>query len=285
MNLFESLTLEALRNQEDLASLRIVVEKELLHHDILRTMAAKGLLSDLTFIGGTCLRACFGSPRLSEDLDFTSGRNFDRAVLHELGPILVASLNEKYSLPVSVSEPQREEGNVDTWKIRLVTRPERPDLPAQKINIDICTIRSHTRVPATLRNNYGVDMGTFGLIVQSESLVEILADKYIALAMRLNRVKQRDVWDLYWLDLQGVEVNLPLLCDKLDDRHIVTADFKAALTARLDGLDGGYAEFKKEITRFLPLKITRGLDQPGYWESLTAGLKRRSATMLGRLTV
>ena len=88
MNLFESLTLEALKNQEDLASLRIVVEKELLHHDILRIMAAKGLLSDLTFISGTCLRACFGSPRLSEDLDFTGGRDFNRTVLHELGPAI-----------------------------------------------------------------------------------------------------------------------------------------------------------------------------------------------------
>jgi hypothetical protein len=48
---------------------------------------------------------------LSEDLDFTGGRNFNRALLHELGSTLVASLVEKYSLPVSVSEPQREEGN------------------------------------------------------------------------------------------------------------------------------------------------------------------------------
>lgn len=283
MNLFESLTLEALKNQEQLASLRIVVEKELLHHDILRIMAEKGFLSDLTFIGGTCLRACFGSPRLSEDLDFTGGRNFNRALLHELGSTLVASLDEKYSLPVSVSEPQREEGNVDTWKIRLVTRPDRPDLSAQKINIDICAIHSHTRHPATLRNNYGVDMGTFGLIVQAESLEEILADKYIALAMRSNRVKQRDIWDLYWLDLQSIAIDLSLLKDKLGDRHIGTADFNAALSGRIEGLASGYSGFKKEISRFLPLTVTRGLDQNGYWESLTSGLKHKSAYILGSL--
>lgn len=283
MNLFERLTLEALKKQEKLASLRVVVEKELLHHDILRIMAAKGLLYNLTFIGGTCLRSCFGSPRLSEDLDFTGGIDFNKDILRELGPTLVSSLLEKYSLPVSVSEPVREEGNVDTWKIRLVTRPERPDLPAQKINIDICSINSHTRQPATLRNTYGVDMGTFGLIMQVESLEEILADKYLALAMRPNRVKQRDIWDLYWLDLQNIEIDLPLLRAKLGDRNIPVADFKAAFSVRLLGLADGYSDFKKEISRFLPLQIAQGIDQPGYWESLTGRLKRNSASMLARL--
>lgn len=36
MNLFDQLVTEALKNQPTLISLRIVVEKELLHHDILR---------------------------------------------------------------------------------------------------------------------------------------------------------------------------------------------------------------------------------------------------------
>lgn len=58
MKLFERLVDEAIRATPELTSLRTVVEKELLHHDILREMNAAGLLSSLTFIGGTCLRAC-----------------------------------------------------------------------------------------------------------------------------------------------------------------------------------------------------------------------------------
>ena len=69
MSLFEQLVNEALRNQNGLGPLQAVVEKELLHHDILREMSRAGLLASLTFIGGTCLRACYGSSRLSEDLD------------------------------------------------------------------------------------------------------------------------------------------------------------------------------------------------------------------------
>ena len=73
MSLFDQLVEDAIKNTRDLAPLRVVVEKELLHHDILRILSEAGLLSQLTFIGGTCLRACYGSNRLSEDLDFTGG--------------------------------------------------------------------------------------------------------------------------------------------------------------------------------------------------------------------
>jgi len=69
MILFDQLVEDALNNTRDLAPLRIVVEKELLHHDILRILSEARLLSQLTFIGGTCLLACYGSNRLSEDFD------------------------------------------------------------------------------------------------------------------------------------------------------------------------------------------------------------------------
>lgn len=60
MKLFDQLVAEALRARADLAPLCSVVQQELLHHDILREMAAAGLLHGLTFVGGTCLRACHG---------------------------------------------------------------------------------------------------------------------------------------------------------------------------------------------------------------------------------
>ena len=56
MSLFDHLVSYALKNQRELAPLQAVVEKELLHHDILREMSTAGLLSHLTFIGGTCSR-------------------------------------------------------------------------------------------------------------------------------------------------------------------------------------------------------------------------------------
>ncbi len=142
MSLFEQLVSQALTHEHSLAPLRMVVEKELLHHDILREMSAAGLLNPLTFMGGTCLRACYGSNRLSEDLDFTGGKDFQRETLCHLADIMVERLQVKYGLRITVDEPRRETGNVNTWKLKITTRPEQKHLPVQRINIDICAIPS-----------------------------------------------------------------------------------------------------------------------------------------------
>ena len=58
MSLFERLVWQAMQAKPELTAVKAVVEKELLHHDILREMSAAGLLAGLTFIGGTaCARA------------------------------------------------------------------------------------------------------------------------------------------------------------------------------------------------------------------------------------
>lgn len=50
-------------------AMRQVIEKELLHFDILFALEREGLLDMLTLRGGTCLRLCAGSPRFSEVID------------------------------------------------------------------------------------------------------------------------------------------------------------------------------------------------------------------------
>ena len=49
-------TEDLLKQQAQLTTLRVVVEKELLHHDILRIMRDNDFFANLTFIGGTCFR-------------------------------------------------------------------------------------------------------------------------------------------------------------------------------------------------------------------------------------
>lgn len=130
MTLFDKLVGQALRNQANFANLRMVVEKELLHHDILRVMRDNNLLPGLTFIGGTCLRSCYGGVRLSEDLDFTGGHDFSRDNLIGMGQILTQCLENKYGLKVAVSEPIKDTQKVDTWKIKIETRPESRNMPS-----------------------------------------------------------------------------------------------------------------------------------------------------------
>lgn len=274
MSLFDQLVDEALRHQAGLAPLRVVVEKELLQHDILREMSGAGLLAGLTFIGGTCLRACYGSSRLSEDLDFTGGAQFSREQLAALAQMLVAGLQRKYGLSIEVSEPTREAGNVDTWKMRVQTRPGQRELPAQRINIDICAIPSYEPRPMMLRNHYGVDMGTGGLILQAQSREEILADKLVAFALRPNRLKNRDLWDMAWLHQQGVVLPLALLPLKLRDHHCDTQKFLALLAERSQALlsePALYDAFREEMRRFLPAElVTDTVAQPAFWRYLTS---------------
>lgn len=274
MNLFDQLVLQAMKNQAELAPLRMVVEKELLHHDIIREMSVAGLLDSLTFIGGTCLRACYGSNRLSEDLDFTGGKNFNRKTLSDLAAILVGSLEAKYGLHVTVSEPKKDTGNVDTWKMNVVTRPEQKSLPSQRINIDICTLPSHDRRPMMLRNHYGVEMGTSGLIIQAQSREEILADKLVALALRANRLKNRDLWDIVWLKQQGVDLPLDLIPKKILDRHRSTAEFLDLLNERKSKLQKDAVlrtDFIQEMRRFLPARIVaETIENEEFWSYLTS---------------
>jgi predicted nucleotidyltransferase component of viral defense system len=274
MNLLDRIAGAALEADAAYAALRPVVEKEILHHDILREMSKAGFLKGLTFIGGTCLRNCYGSLRLSEDLDFAGGFDFTRQDMSGLGELLRDSLQKKYELPVSVTCPVKETGNTDTWKIKIVTRPERADLPAQRINIDICMLPSHDRKPVMLKNHYSIDLGTSGMILYAESLTEIYADKLIALAQRPNRVKNRDLWDINWLNSRNISLRHELLEKKLADRGIKTADFWRTYRQRVEGIKGGQKEFLAELRRFLsPATFNTGFMSALWWEQLLAALE------------
>lgn len=281
MSLFDQLVDEALNSRADLSTLRPVVEKELLHHDILREMSEAGLLAGLTFIGGTCLRACYGSARLSEDLDFTGGSDFRRDDLTKLAETLTIRIQTRYDLPVKVSEPVKTGGKVSTWKLIVETRPGQRHLPAQRIHLDICAIPSHDPRPMMLRNPYGVDLGTSGLILRAQSREEILADKIIALAFRENRVKNRDLWDIAWLVQQGVELPVNLIPLKVRDHQRDDAEFVGLLQSRVQGLRSQSElrnDFVKEMRRFLPaamLRDTFGTD--AYWEYLIQVIGEQTA--------
>ena len=273
MSLFDQLVDEALRSRAELTSLRPVVEKELLHHDVLREMSNAGLLTDLTFVGGTCLRACYGSARLSEDLDFTGGSHFKKNDLAELAQVLTKRLHIRYGLPVSVSEPVKTGGQVSTWKLTIETRPGQKHLPAQRIHLDICAIPSHDPRPMMLRNLYGIDLGTSGLILQAQSREEILADKVIALAFRENRIKNRDLWDIAWLSQQGIDLPSRLIPLKIRDHQRDDAGFVALLQERIDAMKTRpemREDFMKEMRRFLPAATVRDtIEKEPYWAYLT----------------
>lgn len=288
MSLFDQLVSQAMKTQGELAPLQPVLEKELLHHDIIREMSASGLLKTLTFIGGTCLRACYGSNRLSEDLDFTGGTDFKRETLSNLSGVLVDRLYAKYGLRVEMSEPTKEAGNVDTWKLRMITRPDQNGLPSQRINIDVCAVPSYDKRPAVLRNYYDVDMGTSGLIIQAQSREEILADKLIAFALRPNRLKNRDLWDIGWLKQQNIKLPLDLIPKKIADHHCISDGYMRLLSERKELLRNDPAVHKAfihEMKRFLPLTTVQNtVEQAAFWEYLVTVIQAECEQVMQFLT-
>ncbi len=268
MTIFDKLVDSAMMNN-DMNNIRTVVEKELLHHDIIREMSKGNLLKNLVFIGGTSLRACYGAQRLSEDLDFTGGFDFQKEDLEKLGQVISTRLKRKYNLKISVTDPIREIGNTKTWKIKIITN-ENKSIPAQKINIDICAIPSYQVQPMTLINHYGVDMGTNGLIISVESREEILVDKIIAFAFRSNKIKNRDLWDIAWLKQNNIKPSLKFLEQKIKNQNYEIDDFIQKVNIRLNEMKNSEEikkSFEKEMTRFLPLKIVKTtLYQDGFWQ-------------------
>jgi len=288
MSLFDKLVSRALQNQGALAPLRPVVEKELLHHDILREMSMAGLLKNLTFIGGTCLRACYGSSRLSEDLDFSGGHDFKRQNLDRLSDTLKERFLAKYDLQVEVSEPATTGRNVDTWKLRIITHPRTRNLADQRIHIDICALPSYDRQPMMLRNHYGIEMGTSGLIIQAQSREEILVDKLVALALRPNRIKNRDLWDIGWLKQQNISQPLSLLNRKISDRHLTSEDFLENLQQRdhlLNTEPQLQEDFLQEMRRFLPPEVVaETVARDPFWQYLTGLVHAEVQLVLQHLT-
>jgi len=124
-----------------------------------------------------------------------------------------------------------------------------------------------------LRNLYGIDLGTSGLILQAQSREEILADKMIALAFRENRLKNRDLWDIVWLVQQGIELPAELIPLKISDHRREPAEFTALLGERINALKTEPArrkDFMKELRRFLPAATVRDtVEQEAYWTYLS----------------
>jgi predicted nucleotidyltransferase component of viral defense system len=246
--------------------MRPVVEKELLHYDLLFALDQAGLLDLLTFQGGTSLRLCYGARRFSEDLDFVGGRHFNTAQLLNMKSCIERYVGERYGLEVTVKEPKElarepefRHVRVHKWQIRVVTAPARPDLPKQMIKIEVANIAAYTRVPQLLRHNYDfLPDGYDDLVIMVESLDEIMADKLVALVDCTAYVRHRDIWDLHWLKQQGATLNGEWVRNKLRDYGALDYDTKAeALILRLPEIIHG-KEFRDQMSRFIPLEIQEG---------------------------
>lgn len=276
---------QIVQSNPDYAAITPVIEKEILHHDIMDVLIKQGVMQRLTFIGGTSLRMCYNSSRLSEDLDFNAGHDFKPSEFAGLEYEIQTYIQNKYETEVWVNKPTDEQlGDTVSWKISIVKEPNRPDLPRQKMHIDVCAIPSFDIIKRPLVNHYDIVVPTEGILVPVQTLQEILADKMIALAYRARRIKPRDIWDIVWIKQRGIEISKTLVAQKLNARHKQADEFRLALSTVMTRLmtdEETQNDFNMEISRFIPMHIKeRTVDNPEYWSYVQGEIKSIASDLL-----
>ena len=268
--------------QPELRGCLPAIEKELLHLEILRAMHDAGHLRKLTFKGGTCLRLCHGGQRLSEDLDFSGGANFQPGFLRNIEDVLRTRIGQAYGLEVTVAPPKLADGKGRTanrWVARVVTRPasKRALLGVQRIKIEIDGNDAQPdAAPVPLRHPHGTLVGDSPPFpVWATSMADICSDKMIAYPMSvLNRSnpRHRDAWDMAWLasrlgdtpSLAGRAASKASawgLGSELQKALRITAERSADLIES----EG----FRATMRRFLPLNLAEHtLNDPEYRQML-----------------
>jgi predicted nucleotidyltransferase component of viral defense system len=240
-----------------------VIEKELLHYDILFALDKGGLLDQLVFQGGTSLRLCHGGNRFSENLDFAGGNKFTSADLADMKACIEKYIGKRYGLEVTVKEPkelredpQYAELSIEKWQVAVVTSPERKDLPKQKIKLEIANVPAYTKDPLPLLVNYDfLPDGYSDTLILTETLDEVMADKIISLPATTRYVRHRDIWDLAWLQQQGAQLNIDLVRYKIADYKLDA--YEAMLSGLIERLPAlvSSSEFTGEMKRFLPTDV------------------------------
>lgn len=258
-------------------TMRPVVEKEILHYDIFHALDTAGLLKELVFQGGTSLRLCRGSNRFSEDLDFAGGKDFTSQKMQAIKTCIEKHIGERYGLLVEVKEPKEmavlpdDEGvTVDRWQVTVETAPQQRDMPRQRIKLEIANIPAYTHELVPLRLNYDFLRGYGTVLVNTETLDEIMADKIVAFPASVKNIRYRDIWDLAWLVQQGATLNPGLVEHKVADYRIERYDqLLEDAIARLPALIAD-KPFKDQMLRFIDSEtITKTLDDPRFLSYLT----------------
>lgn len=250
-----------------LTAMRPVVEKELLHYEIFQALDGEGLLKDLVFQGGTALRLCRGSDRFSEDLDFAGGVDFSAEKMERIKDCVEKRIGDRFGLKVEVRpKPAKADAGhvkVDKWWISIETAPAHSDMPRQKIKLEIANVPARTKDLLPLRANYESVRAMPTVMVQTESLNEIMADKVLAFPTSLRdnagrpvaiedaKIRHRDIWDLAWLSRQGAKLDPKLVAAKIGDYGV--QDYGAMLDQAIELIPAivKSRQFKAQMSRFI----------------------------------
>lgn len=213
---------------------------------------------ELAFQGGTCLHLAHGSARFSEDLDFmVRGGLSLQGLSREVQRRLQFLVGVPADMVVTVA-PSRGTRNPHAF---MVTLGGPNVIGSAKVKIQLwqtneAALNSLKLLVRAIPSPTGIQA-----FVPALTLEEIFADKVYALGAR-DRLKARDVFDLWWLcEQKAMAVDAETLCTRLDiypgenmDRAQTAHKWLAAAEVRLADLRAAptAAAVATDLKRWLP---------------------------------
>lgn len=198
-------------SERDLVYVRNLL-KEFLQYYILNYVYNSEYGDELIFTGGTCLRFCYGLPRLSEDLDFNSTeKNFDYPKFkNDIKKYFAAKLDFE-QLKVQI----KGKNKIIYLKfpvLEAIGYPiEKPTDNILFVRIDITPVKTKEyKTEIFLQSSYD-----FSFLIKHYSIEDLFASKISAILQRETRngtkikprFKGRDYFDLFWLIDKGAKPN------------------------------------------------------------------------------
>lgn len=282
---FLSVAASIVDGDSDLETCGPVIEKELLHYEILNAMHSAGYLRNLVFKGGTCLRLCHGASRFSEDLDFSGGILEDRDFTSGLEDTLRHRIAAAYGLDVSVTAKNATSGatrSSSRWVARIVTRPAgaRNQLGVQRINIEVNGRSPETHETELLKvhNRHEAIAGYFSEFpIRAASLYDICTDKLVALPMSVLKRENprfRDIWDIDWCRQYLDAFRLIKQAAQHANAFVEVDEYKRALAKTVEVCEALISSEVCQLTlgRFLPKGKAERFQDPLYHSYLGRSL-------------
>lgn len=205
------------------------VRREYFQHLFLSYFYQQPLTDQIYFKGGTALRTLYGSPRFSEDLDFSSSVSN----IHALEDAILGTLADiaRENIVVDITEAKTTSGGY----LAIITF--RADHPPVSVQIEISLREREKQGEAvTIISDL---MPAYTIIALSRE--QLVDEKIQAL---LFRKKARDFYDLYFI----LRANL-LPAHKL---AVSEANLKDLLPQVLEALRKARIDFEGELKEFLP---------------------------------
>lgn len=164
--------------------------------------------------------------------------------------------------------------------------PNKYPKPLQKSRVKAYLIfPAHTRELVPLRSNYEFLDGMPTVLVNAESLDEIMADKVLAFPCSLldnqgqpvgpdsAKIRHRDIWDLAWMATRGAKLVPELVLSKIEDYGV--EDYPALLAAAIKQIPQivKSPQFQAQMTRFIDSStVARTLATDGYADYLVTSV-------------